>query len=73
MKFLRHWFGMFKFWLRVRRMNKALLAQSQEVQPMYDPPTREEVKEEITKAKAQGVRFNHMVTSIARSKEYTNI
>lgn len=54
-------------------MNKALLAQSQEVQPMYDPPTREEVKEEITKAKAQGVRFNHMVTSIARSKEYTNI
>ena len=64
---------MFKFWLQVRRMNKALLAQSQEAQPMYAPPTREQVKEEITKAKAQGVRFNHMMTSIPRSKEYTNI
>ena len=73
MKFLKRWLGMFRFWLRVRQMNKALLAQSKEAQPMYDPPTREEIKEEITKAKAQGVRFNHMMTSISRSKEYTNI
>jgi len=42
---MRHYFDLFKFWLKVRRANKQLLADvaKHKDDPKYDPPSRDEV------------------------------
>jgi len=70
----------FKFWLRVRRLNKALLAEAKKAKTAgaYEPPTRQEVLDFVNDGKVGAFnfgkqRFRHMISPVGnQNHEYTN-